>query len=145
MVQGNCKAGVKWTGIKSSLLQAFFFFFCFSAFPQEQLLGSDSGSMLPSERLRNIAASLEELERSETVSLEDLTRLKEGLETLEGLLADSEAMLTELQAQVDGVLERYETLWLRYGKQQKSLKAWRAGCLGSSGLTVILITLLILL
>jgi septal ring factor EnvC (AmiA/AmiB activator) len=130
---------------KKGFLLPALFFFCFFAFPQEQPSGLEPVFTLPSERLRNIAASLEELEQSETVSLEDLTRLKEDLGTLKDSLANSEAMLTELRTQVDDVLERYEKLWQRYEKQQRSLRAWRTGCLGSSGLTVILIVLLALL
>jgi hypothetical protein len=88
---------------------------------------------------------LEELERSETVSLEDLTRLKENLTSLEASLAASEAILTELRTQADGALERYETLWLRYEKQRKSLRVWKGVSIGSSGLTAVLLALLILL
>ena len=134
---------------RKSFLAPALFFFCFSVFPQVSPPTSASGSTLPdvppSTRLRNIAASLEELERSETVSLESLTKLKEDLATLEDLLMNSEAMLTELRTQTDSALERYERLWRRYEKQRKSLSAWKIGCLGSSGLTAVLLALLILL
>jgi hypothetical protein len=88
---------------------------------------------------------LEALERSETVSPEDLTRLKENLAALETSLAASEAILTELRTQADGALERYETLRLRYEKQRKSLRIWKGVSIGSSGLTAVLLALLILL
>jgi TolA-binding protein len=130
---------------KRNFLFPVLFLLCFSAFPQEPLDTSASGSGTPSERLWNIVASLEELERSETLSLEALTTLREDLTALEELLATSESMLNELQMQVDDALQRYEKLYLRYEKQRKQLNGWRAGCLGSSAFSVILIILLCLL
>jgi septal ring factor EnvC (AmiA/AmiB activator) len=130
---------------RRNILLSAFFFWCFSAFAQESSPISASDSETPSGRLRSIAESLEELEKSETVSLADLMSLKEDLTALEELLSTSEAMLTELQTQADDALERYEKLRQRYEKQQQSLSGWRIGCLGSSALTVILIVLLILL
>jgi septal ring factor EnvC (AmiA/AmiB activator) len=130
---------------KRSFLLPAFFFFCFFVFPQEQPYGSVSVSVPPSERLRSIAANLEELERSETASLEDLKKLKKDLETLEDSLANSEAMLTELRTQADSALERYGKLWQQYEKQRKSLKAWKGVSIGSSVFTAALIVLLVLL
>jgi prophage tail gpP-like protein len=130
---------------RKSFLLPVFFFFCFSAFSQEQSSALDSGSEMPSGRLWSVIANLEELERSETVSLEDLQNLRADLAALDELLAASEATSTELQMQVDGALERYETLYRRFEKSQKKLSGWRAAFFGSSGTAVILIILLIVL
>jgi septal ring factor EnvC (AmiA/AmiB activator) len=132
-------------GQKKVLLFWAFFFFCFSVFSQESPRISESGSETPNGRLRNIAESLEELERSETVSREDLTRLQENLTALEASLSASETALAGLRTQVSGALEYYEKLSLQYGKQQRSLKIWKGVSIGSGGFSAVLLVLLILL
>jgi septal ring factor EnvC (AmiA/AmiB activator) len=130
---------------KRGLLVWASFVFCLSVFPQEPLPTLDAGSGTPSKQLWQVIASLEALEQSEMLTLRDLTSLREDLSRLETSLATSEAMLSKLRMQVDDALQRYETLYRRYEKQQKQLNGWRAACFGSSGATVILIILLIVL